>query len=283
MRVQLPARLQARVTLADARIGGSIERLLTAADVSCSAPDRVLAFRAVKRKAEGDDVSGDRSGDRDRDHASGLRGTVTVVAFAVATAIGAFFLLRREDYGNAPPRVLPAESAGSGRVDARPRPGVVSLQRKPYSVRRRPPVEETERTAQIARGDEELTDVDRSAREIGGEPELRAEDYIAALRASGETGGLAAFPPPGTNPPRSGVVVPEGYSLPEGFARHYQATDDGQQLNPILIVAPGYQLVDDEGEPVVTDGLTVPPEYAPADMPLEMLEIPDTERGAEPR
>lgn len=107
------------------------------------------------------------------------------------------------------------------------------------------------------------------------EPDVAAGDYIAALRESGETAGFAAFPPPGSRPPRAGVVVPPEYDLPEGFARHYQTTDDGRRLDPILVVAPGYEIVDDAGEPVdLTDDRVVPPEYAPSDLPVRMLEVP---------
>ena len=31
---------------------------------------------------------------------------------------------------------------------------------------------------------------------------------------------------------------PEGYPLPDGYVRHYQATDDGQRIEPILMFAP---------------------------------------------
>jgi len=116
-----------------------------------------------------------------------------------------------------------------------------------------------------------------SGKSVGdGKPAgIDARDYIAALRARGETEGVAAFSPPGTRPPRPGVIVPEGYVLPEGFARHYQTTDDGRRLAPILAVAPEYEIVDDHGDPVeLVDDRIVPPEYAPQDLPVRMLEVP---------
>jgi hypothetical protein len=113
---------------------------------------------------------------------------------------------------------------------------------------------------------------------------IDAGEYIDELRKRGETGGMAAFPVPGTNPPRPGVVVPPDYELPEGFARHYQTTDDGRQLEPILVVAPEYEIVDDEGEPVsLADGRIVPPELAPPDLPIRMLEVPEPGRAPEDR
>jgi hypothetical protein len=106
-------------------------------------------------------------------------------------------------------------------------------------------------------------------------PEIAAADYIAWLRARGETEGLAAFPPPGTSPPRSGVVVPDDYDLPEGFARHYQTTDDGRQLPPVLAVAPEYDLIGEDGTPIgLREDRIVPPELAPPDLPVRMLEVP---------
>ena len=109
------------------------------------------------------------------------------------------------------------------------------------------------------------------------ENELRidARDYIAALRAEGETGGIASFPPPGTRPPESGVIVPDDYELPEGFMRHYQSTDDGGQLEPVLTLAPDYELVDGDGNPVALGrDRIVPPEGAPPDLPVRMLDVP---------
>ena len=105
-----------------------------------------------------------------------------------------------------------------------------------------------------------------------------AANYIEALRGAGVRGGLAEFPLPGSKPLRQGIVVPEDYELPEGFARHYQVTDDGAGLDPILIVAPGYEIVDENGDVVeLVDDWVVPPEHAPSDLPLELLVRPGDE------
>jgi hypothetical protein len=122
---------------------------------------------------------------------------------------------------------------------------------------------------------------ERAAAAAGeGEAEIDAGDYIAALRAEGETGGLAAFNPPGTRPPQSGVVVPDDYELPEGYARHYQATDGGTQLRPVLTLSPNYELVDGDGKniPLGMDRI-VPPELAPPDLPVEILDLPNSDGG----
>jgi hypothetical protein len=108
-----------------------------------------------------------------------------------------------------------------------------------------------------------------------GKPEIGAADAIAALRAAGVTDGLAAFNPPGTSPPRSGVIVPDGVALPEGYVRHYQTTDDGQALPPILLFHPDYEFFDASGQRIeVPADRVVPPELVPPDIPIEILTLP---------
>jgi hypothetical protein len=110
-------------------------------------------------------------------------------------------------------------------------------------------------------------------------PELNAKDVIPMLRAAGETGGIAAFPPPGTKPLRRGIVVPEGFELPEGYVRHFQTTDDGKQLEPILMFHPDYVLVDERGEAVpLPESRIVPPELAPPGLTVRMLDVPESDR-----
>lgn len=111
-----------------------------------------------------------------------------------------------------------------------------------------------------------------------------AENFVDALRAAGRTDGIAAFPPKGTNPPKSGLIVPEDFALPEGYVRYYQVTDDGQRLQPILMFSPDHEFVDAAGHPIALpkDGL-VPPEMAPPGLPIQMLELPDDVRSAAAR
>jgi hypothetical protein len=87
--------------------------------------------------------------------------------------------------------------------------------------------------------------------------------------------GIGLFPPPGTDPVKIGIRVPEGFELPEGYVRHYQVTDDGQPLPPILMFHPDYDWVDESGQHVEVEGGVVPPELAPPGMPIEMLELPE--------
>jgi hypothetical protein len=95
--------------------------------------------------------------------------------------------------------------------------------------------------------------------------------------------GIALFPPLGTDPPKTGIVVPEDFELPEGYVRHYQATDDGESLPAILMFHPDYEWRDENGDvmPLPPD-LIVPPELAPPGMPTVPLAIPLPASPAEP-
>jgi len=109
---------------------------------------------------------------------------------------------------------------------------------------------------------------------------IDAADYIQQLREMGVTDGIAAFPPPGTDPPKAGVVVPDDYELPEGYERYYQYTDDGRPLDPILRFSPEYEILDTQGNPIlIPDDRIVPPELVPEDLPVELL---DPESPREP-
>ena len=111
--------------------------------------------------------------------------------------------------------------------------------------------------------------------------EIDAADVIVALREEGEQGGIAAFGIPGTHPPKSGILVPEEYALPEGYVRHYQSTDDGEQLPAILMFHPDYEFVNEQGAVVKLpeDGV-VPPEMAPPGLAVDhVLEVPERKRG----
>jgi hypothetical protein len=115
-------------------------------------------------------------------------------------------------------------------------------------------------------------------------PEPEEVDAVAAAEAAEpepeppaeETpSGIGLFPPPGTDPIKLGIVVPDDYELPEGYLRHYQVTDDGQELQPILLFHPDYVVYGDGGEPIpLPSDRVVPPELAPPGMPIQTLELP---------
>ncbi len=88
---------------------------------------------------------------------------------------------------------------------------------------------------------------------------------------------------PGTRPLKQGLVVPEGFKLPDGYMRHYQSTDNGEQLKPILTFRDDYTPVDAKGRPLeLPSNRVVPPELAPPGMPIEVLELPAGPEGVEP-
>jgi hypothetical protein len=98
---------------------------------------------------------------------------------------------------------------------------------------------------------------------------------IDSLHQAGVTSGLGAFQPPGTRPPLLGIAVPEDFPLPDGYVRHYQATDDGQRIEPILMFSPDRQFVDASGQPVaVPANRVVPPEMAPPGLPIRQIQVP---------
>ena len=100
-------------------------------------------------------------------------------------------------------------------------------------------------------------------------------EVITRLRAAGVSSGLAAFLPPGTRPPLVGLAVPEGFELPPGYVRHYQVTDEGQRIEPILMFAPDRPFHDAAGQPVaIPPDRVVPPELAPPGMSLRTVVIP---------
>ena len=100
-------------------------------------------------------------------------------------------------------------------------------------------------------------------------------EVIEGLHEAGIRTGLGAFNPPGTSPPLVGLAVPEDFPLPEGYVRHYQATDDGQRIEPILMFSPEYQFFDAAGRPIrIPDDRVVPRELAPPGLPIRLIEIP---------
>lgn len=113
--------------------------------------------------------------------------------------------------------------------------------------------------------------------------EIDAADAIVALREEGIHDGIAAFGIPGSNPPKAGIIVPEELELPEGYVRHYQSTDDGEQLPAILMFHPDYEFVNEAGEVVKLpeDGV-VRPEMAPPGIDTKQVLVVPERKGGEP-
>ena len=100
-------------------------------------------------------------------------------------------------------------------------------------------------------------------------------EVIARLHEAGVHTGLGALNPPGTKPPLVGLAVPEDFPLPPGYVRHYQATDDGQRIEPILMFAPDFQPLATDGRPAaVPSNRVVPPELAPPGLPIRRIAVP---------
>lgn len=98
---------------------------------------------------------------------------------------------------------------------------------------------------------------------------------IDKLHEAGIHSGLGAFPPPGTSPPMLGLAVPEDFALPPGYVRHYQATDDGQRIAPILMFSPDYEFHDGTGRRIeIPRNRVVPPELAPPGLPIRRIDLP---------
>jgi len=105
-------------------------------------------------------------------------------------------------------------------------------------------------------------------------------EVIDRLHRAGIHEGLGAFNPPGTRPPLVGLAVPEGFELPPGYVRHYQATDDGQRIEAVLMFAPDAHVLGPDGQPVsIPADRIVPPELAPPGLPLRRITIPPPTGG----
>ena len=108
-----------------------------------------------------------------------------------------------------------------------------------------------------------------------GDAEPTMAELIDALRESGVKTGIAAFNPPGTSPSMVGLAVPPDFELPAGYVRHHQVTDQGEDIEPILIFAPDVQLFDEHGQPVaIPENRVVPPELAPPGLPIREIIVP---------
>jgi hypothetical protein len=106
------------------------------------------------------------------------------------------------------------------------------------------------------------------------------EEGLYELPKPGEAPtGMMLFPALGTDPLKKGIIVPEDFELPLGYVRHYQTTDDGEQLPAILMFSPDKPPLDANGEPMkVPENGIVPPELAPPGLPIQIL---DPERPGE--
>jgi hypothetical protein len=197
----------------------------------------------------------------------GIRKGVWLVSMGLIAAAAVLLVLLR--FGASEPPQPPAAP--------QPPPAAVAQTREPIAPAPKPtarppsqPAAETEAPAPPAAAETPAAATPPAL----PEPPMR-EDPIVGYGPPGT--GIQAFPPPGTSPPLRGLVVPEDFELPEGYVRHHQVTDDGQDLPPILMFHPDYKEWEGpDGQPVaIPSDRVVPPELAPPGMPIQQLEIPD--------
>lgn len=200
-------------------------------------------------------------------------GWIAAVAIGVpiAATIVAIAIIRMAPAGRAavpvPRAPDEAMSAPAGGAGAAPAPALQGVAAAPHEH-------------VVPRRVERPLAVPTAAPEDDDEPYVDARDAIPALIAAGEQGGITVFPLPGTKPVKRGLIVPDDFPLPEGYVRHYQATDDGVLLPGILMFHPDYDFVNDHGQRIeVPSDRVVPPELAPPGLEhAPMLEPPTARR-----
>ncbi|NEX62573.1 hypothetical protein [Noviherbaspirillum galbum] len=189
------------------------------------------------------------------------------LAIAAGLALaGVLFLLKRSDgAGDAPAKASAPQTAAPNTI----------LTWTPPPLPSQPVMPATPEPAQEAstEGSQDPTR-DLSFYVARGEKPTMPE-VIDRLHQEGIYSGLGAFNPPGFRPPLVGLAVPEDFVLPPGYVRHYQATDDGQRIEAILMYSPDYQFVDAANQPVaIPKDRVVPPEHAPPGMPIRRIAVP---------
>jgi hypothetical protein len=128
----------------------------------------------------------------------------------------------------------------------------------------------------FAPGSPERDDEARGDAPEDAEPGIGVDFNSPDRPQASERAGISAFPAPGTKRIKSGIVVPEDFPLPDGYMRHFQATDKGQLLQPILMFHPDYQPLDEAGKPIaIPADRVVPEELAPPGLAVEYLDVPD--------
>ena len=176
----------------------------------------------------------------------------------------------------APDAAAPAASAASTQVAIAPPGASASAPGRATPARDAPASASAPAGPRLARvrppGTDQSPDITDYIND-GEKPTMK--DVIDRLHAAGVHTGLGAFNPPGTKPPLVGLAVPEDFVLPPGYVRHYQATDDGQRIEPILMFSPDFRWPF-----AIPADRVVPPELAPPGLPIRRIEIPaPTEPG----
>jgi hypothetical protein len=213
--------------------------------------------------------------DRDgvRTEISGVRRSVWLLALAMAAVGVALFVVLRpvfEQALNQPPGQRAADLAATS-----PPLHPTAAAQKPPAPTTRARILGPPRVAD-AQSRPEPKQPPQAAPAPAAAPVFDATPAPAPETDSDQPSGIALFPPPGTNPIKRGIIVPDGFELPPGYVRHYQTTDDGYQLPPILMFDEDYRPVDEHGEPIpLPDDRVVPPEMAPPGLAVQILNVPE--------
>ena len=199
-----------------------------------------------------------------------VRGSVWLLAAAMALVAVAILLFVRPLLFGATPPAAPDESRAGRRAAGRWRSCrriVAQPAAPPGSARvRARPVPRAVRAAATRRGGARCGAA-RTRRDAATTTTARSR---AASRCSRRPAPIRRS---------RGIIVPDDFELPPGYVRHYQATDDGEQLPPILMFHPDFDSVDEHGAAVALPAdRVVPPEMAPPGMPIQMLEVPRRRR-----
>ena len=197
---------------------------------------------------------------------------------AIGSLLAGLVLVSRGDQQEA---AAPAEPAGSVVVE-RDQSGVVTAVR-PVRAPPAPVAIKQVRTLPIAEVSDatDFTEPSRDPADLAayfqpGDAEPTMAELIEALNDAGVHEGIAAFNPPGTIPVLRGIAVPADFVVPPGYVRHHQVTDQGEDIEPILMFAPDVQFFDEDGRPIaIPEDRVVPPELAPPGLPIRPIDVPD--------
>ncbi|MBI3782778.1 MAG: hypothetical protein HY270_05180 [Deltaproteobacteria bacterium] len=205
------------------------------------------------------------------ERAPGVRPAVWLIVFASLLLFVGIALRRSNDPNPAQVATLatrsasadsPADGAATNRSNGQ-RHGAAAVQRPPSN----PADDSTEKVNSRSAG-----------KNVAGPNAAPDSGANQAADENSDQAGIGVFPPPGTKPIKRGIVVPDNFELPPGYVRHYQATDDGKQLAPILMFHPDYKPLDENGQPLpLPDDRVVPAEMAPPGMQVRMLDAPDVQ------
>lgn len=215
---------------------------------------------------------------------SGVRGRVWLLAVGIALVGITLFILVRPALRSEPDE-KPVGTEMAGHKQAVSRSNVGQPQPGPQREAQRAVPRNVQPRSEAAPRSDAPVAAQPTPPKVADAPgdESAASDTAAEESGEDKPTGIALFPPPGTKPIKRGIIVPDDFEVPPGYVRHYQTTDQGQQLPAILMFHPDYKLQDEKGNPVpMPEDRVVPPEMAPPGLPVQILEVPDAQEQPPP-